>query len=113
MSKSYNNFIALRDGPEVIKKKVTQMITDPARIKLSDRGHPDVCSVFSYYKVFAGPSVVRECRDWCENAKKGCTECKQIMAGILIERLAPIHKEREKLKKVNLRKILNDGAKKA
>lgn len=113
MSKSYNNFIALRDKPDAIKKKVMQMITDPARIKLTDKGHPDVCSVFSYYKTFAAPDAQKDCRDWCENAKKGCTECKQIMAAVLAERLAPIQKEREKLKKVNIRKILDDGAKRA
>ena len=68
-------------------KKVMQMITDPARVKLANKGHPDVCSVFAYYKAFAAPEVQRDCRNWCENAKKGCTECKRIMAEILIKDL--------------------------
>ena len=89
------------------------MITDPARVKLADKGNPEVCSVFAYYKAFAAHAVQRDCRNWCENATKGCTECKQIMAAILIGRLAPIYKERERLKKVNLQKILDDGAERA
>jgi tryptophanyl-tRNA synthetase len=48
MSKSYNNFIALSDGKEEIKKKVMSMITDPKKIKLGDPGRPDICNVYSF-----------------------------------------------------------------
>ncbi|MCX5715920.1 MAG: tryptophan--tRNA ligase, partial [Candidatus Omnitrophica bacterium] len=52
MSKSFGNFIALSDPADVIRKKVAQMITDPERIKLLDKGRPNICNVFSYYNVF-------------------------------------------------------------
>ena len=38
MSKSYNNTIALSDSPDVIRKKVMSMVTDPARIRKTDQG---------------------------------------------------------------------------
>jgi tryptophanyl-tRNA synthetase len=52
MSKSYGNAIFLSDGPETIKKKVRQMVTDPERIRKTDPGHPEVCNVFEFYKIY-------------------------------------------------------------
>lgn len=40
MSKSYNNTIDISDSPEVIRKKVKLMVTDPNRIKKTDPGNP-------------------------------------------------------------------------
>ena len=45
MSKSYGNTIDLADAPDVIRKKVSEAITDPARVKKEDKGHPDICTV--------------------------------------------------------------------
>ncbi|OGC03010.1 tryptophan--tRNA ligase [candidate division WOR-1 bacterium RIFCSPLOWO2_02_FULL_46_20] len=98
MSKSYNNTIAISDAPEVIEKKVSTMITDPARVKKSDKGHPEVCSVYEFYKVFArerSALVAEECRA----ARRGCVTCKKELAEILIGYLAPIHKKRKEFEK--------------
>src|SRR3989338_2264802 len=40
MSKSYQNTINLGDAEANILKQIQSMVTDPARIKLSDPGHP-------------------------------------------------------------------------
>jgi tryptophanyl-tRNA synthetase len=96
MSKSYNNAINLSDSPDEILKKVKSMITDAKRIKLKDPGHPKECNVFSYYEVFA-PEKTKEVCQWCENAEKGCTDCKAILADILTERLKPINEKRKDL----------------
>ena len=114
MSKSYLNTINLSDNPEVITRKISTMFTDPQRIKLTDAGHPDICNVFVYYSTFV-PESKDEVRDWCVNAKSGCTECKKKLASHIIERLAPIQKKREALlkDKAGLMKILDEGAKKA
>jgi tryptophanyl-tRNA synthetase len=114
MSKSYKNTIAISDSPEVIKKKVATMITDPARVRKEDKGHPEVCAVYDFYKVFARERrdpVARECRE----AKRGCVECKKELAKVLIDYLAPIHKKRKELEKdpKKLEKILAEGAGKA
>ncbi len=113
MSKSYANFIALSDTPEAIIKKVSVMITDPERIKLRDKGHPDICNVFSYYSMFTNPDKVSKVRDWCEGALKGCTECKKGLAEILIEYLEPIRERRAKLSDYEVGDIIADGARQA
>jgi tryptophanyl-tRNA synthetase (EC 6.1.1.2) len=53
MSKSYDNYIGLGDAPELVRKKVMNMFTDPQRIKRTDPGRPEVCNLHSYYQVFA------------------------------------------------------------
>ncbi len=114
MSKSYDNTINLSDSEEVLKTKVSSMITDPQRIRLSDKGHPGVCNVFAYYSTFI-PGLKDEVYDWCTNAKAGCTECKKRFAAGLIEKLAPLHKRRQELAsdKGKIEKILEEGRKKA
>ncbi len=114
MSKSYGNYIALSDPPGEIEKKAGSMITDPERIKKNDKGHPDICNVYSYYKLF-GPSFIKEVYGYCTGAEVGCTECKKRLAGLLIGRLNGIRKKRETLlsDKKGIRRILDEGAKRA
>jgi len=114
MSKSYDNSIELSAGEGEIKKKAKKMFTDPKRIKLSDPGHPDKCNVYSYYDVFA-QGRKKEVYEWCTNAKKGCTDCKGILADYLNEFIAPIREKREILakNKDRVKDILDVGRKKA
>ncbi len=114
MSKSYDNAINLSDSAEIVSKKVKGMITDPARIKLTDPGHPEICNVYSYYKVFS-PGKTKEVHDWCVNADKGCTGCKKILAEVLNEMLAPIQEKRKDLEgdKSRIKEILKKGKVKA
>jgi len=114
MSKSYNNYIALSEEPEVIRKKVQNMFTDPLRIKLTDPGHPQNCNVHNYYAVFA-PERKKEIDELCRKAKIGCTDCKKELATILIKFLEPIQKKRKELlrNKSEIFDILSEGEKKA
>ncbi|MBI3615300.1 MAG: tryptophan--tRNA ligase [Candidatus Omnitrophica bacterium] len=83
MSKSYDNFIALSEGPDEIRKKTQKMFTDPKRIKMTDPGHPETCNVCHYWEVFVpeqAPKVWEECR----TSKRGCTQNKQELAEALI-----------------------------
>ncbi len=114
MSKSYNNYIALSDSPESIRKKVQGMFTDPQRIRVSDRGHPDKCSVFSYYAAFA-PELKDQIHQRCGQALLGCTECKKELSVLLVDLLAPIQKKRQALQgdESFLQKILSAGCHKA
>lgn len=114
MSKSYGNFIALSDEPRVIEEKTKTMFTDPERIYKTDKGHPEKCNVHAYYRVFA-PARADELTAQCKSAAHGCTECKKMLAGILIDVLKPIQERRAKLigdKKVMF-DILENGAEKA
>ena len=53
MSKSYGNAIELRDEPETVAKKIRTMPTDPARVKRSDPGNPDLCPVWQLHLVYS------------------------------------------------------------
>jgi len=114
MSKSYGNTIAISDQPETISKKVSIMVTDPARVKREDKGHPEVCTVYEYYKVFAknrADNVAVECRE----AQRGCVACKKELAEVLVGYLAPIHARRREFEQVpdKVAQILSAGAEKA
>lgn len=110
MSKSYGNAISLSDDADALRKKVTAMVTDPQRIKLADKGHPDVCGVYAYYAFFF-PEGTGEVRQWCENAGIGCTECKKRLAQRLVEKLAPYQAKRRVLENDPgaIARILADG----
>lgn len=114
MSKSYNNYIALSESPEAIRKKGQSMFTDPTRVKFNDPGHPDKCNVHNYYAVFA-PERKKEIDELCREAKIGCTDCKKELAEILIKFLEPIQEKRNGLlkKKGYISDILEEGRKKA
>ena len=115
MSKSYANAVNLSDTETVIRKKVLSMITDPARIKTTDPGHPEICNVYSYYQIFSDKKTVKDVYDWCSGARKGCTDCKSSFADILIAKLAPMQKRRREIEKdpAVVRKVLEEGYKKA
>ena len=96
MSKSYGNTIPLAATSEEIRKQVMTMITDEARIKKSDPGHPDICNVFSYYKHFQ-PDAVATVQEECTGAKRGCVDCKRQLAAVLDKLLGPIREKRAEL----------------
>lgn len=114
MSKSYGNNIALSEEPSSIRKKISNMFTDPLRVKRSDAGHPEKCNVHSYYAVFA-PERKKEIDSLCRKAEIGCTDCKKELAEILIKFLEPIQEKRRELSadKKRITGILEQGREKA
>jgi len=114
MSKSYGNTIALSDSPDTIRKKVSSMITDPARIRKDDPGHPEVCTVFSFHKVF-NENEVPEIEQHCRGGKIGCVQCKKNLADKMVEHLEPIYEKRQKIVENPsiVKEILADGNEKA
>ena len=114
MSKSYGNGIYLADSKDEVVKKVKTMVTDPARKLRSDKGHPEVCPVYFYHKLFNKDQVETVAHE-CRNAARGCVDCKMEMAQKLNEFMDPIRERRElwMKKKTEIRKILDRGAKRA
>lgn len=114
MSKSYNNDISLGATREEIWDKVQMMVTDPARIKKTDPGHPEVCIVHSYHNIYSALAI-EELRDDCRQGKMGCVACKKRLCKILDEQIAPLREKRAyyEQKPELLREILAEGAKKA
>ena len=67
MSKSIGNAIFLADDRETIYTKVKMAVTDPNRIKLTDKGNPSVCVVNEYHKLFNSKEYDNIC-SMCKNA---------------------------------------------
>jgi tryptophanyl-tRNA synthetase len=114
MSKSYQNSIELRDSSEELKNKVHLMITDPQRVRRNDPGNPDVCTVFTYHKIYT-PDRLEEIAGGCRSAGIGCRDCKNILRERLDAMLEPIRQRRVELerKPEYIREILAEGEKKA
>jgi len=115
MSKSYGNTIYLSDPPEVVSRKVADMMTDPARKRRTDKGNPDVCPVFDHHKVFSSEDVIDRVNRECRTAEIGCVDCKKLMAEHVNKFLAPILKRRKSYEEDPKRvlSVLEEGTKKA
>ena len=94
MSKSYQNAIYLSDSPDDVLKKVSQMITDPARKRKQDPGNPEICNVYEFHKLYSPAETVAQIDAECRSAEIGCVACKKIMAGHLVNYLEPIREKR-------------------
>jgi tryptophanyl-tRNA synthetase len=86
MSKSYGNAILLREDPASVAKKIRTMQTDPARVRRTDKGNPELCPVWPLHKIYSDVAT----REWvvkgCTTAGIGCLECKQpVIDGIVAE----------------------------
>jgi tryptophanyl-tRNA synthetase len=90
MSKSYGNAIELRDEPETVARKIRTMPTDPARVKRSDPGNPDVCPVWQLHMVYSDQQRKDWVRQGCTTAGIGCLECKQPVIDAVQAELAPM-----------------------
>ena len=115
MSKSLNNHIELAATPEETIKRVREMVTDPARMKRTDPGNPDICNVYSMHKIFSSGDEVEMVNVECRRAGIGCVDCKMIFAKNLNQHLEPFRAKRAELasKPDYVSDVLTDGAKRA
>jgi len=117
MGKSYDNYIALSDSPDSIKKKVMSMFTDPTKVYMGDTGHPEKCNVFVYQKIFGNKlkENIEKIENECKQGKLGCTKCKTKLTDILINYLAPFREKRKQIEnnKTQVQKILALGRERA
>ena len=115
MSKSLNNHIELASTPEETTARVREMVTDPARIKRTDPGNPDVCNVYTMHKIFSPQAEVEMVNVECRRAGIGCVDCKKLLAKNLNQHLEPFRAKRAKFasKSDYVQDVLNDGAQRA
>jgi len=115
MSKSYGNAIYLSDGPDAIREKVKNMLSDSKRAKKTDPGHPDECFVHYYLRIFGDAKLIQDTDDWCLKGEKGCFDTKGILADLLIEKMRPIHEKRKTLAidSKEIERIIRKGQEKA
>jgi tryptophanyl-tRNA synthetase len=96
MSKSYGNTIMLADPEPVVRQKLKTMVTDPARVRRSDPGNPDVCPVGDLHKIFSSKETMAKVNEGCRSAGLGCIECKSWAADSLLRLLSPMQERRRK-----------------
>lgn len=90
MSKSMGNTIGLLETPEAIWAKLRPAVTDPARIRKTDPGTPEVCNIYHLHKGFSPPSTVEHVATQCRSAGWGCIDCKKVLAESMETELVPI-----------------------
>ena len=96
MSKSYGNTIMLTDPEPLVRQKLKTMVTDPARVRRTDPGNPDVCPVGDLHKIFSDKDTNAKVDVGCRSAGIGCIECKSWAADSLVEILNPMQQRRRK-----------------
>lgn len=96
MSKSYGNTVLLTDPETVVRQKLKTMVTDPARVRRSDPGNPDVCPVGDLHKIFSSKETMAKVNEGCRSAGIGCIECKGWAADSLVTLLNPMQERRKK-----------------
>jgi tryptophanyl-tRNA synthetase len=115
MSKSYGNTINLSDPEPVVRQKLKTMVTDPARVRRTDPGNPDLCPVFDFHKIFSPHPVIDRVNRECRTAEIGCIDCKKLAADAMVDRLQPMWHARTDLVRSpeRIEKILSQGAERA
>jgi len=115
MSKSYGNTIGLREDPDEVAKKLKQMTTDPARVRRTDPGNPDICPVFDLHKIYSSEETRTWAANGCRTAGIGCLECKKPLIEKVVEEISGIRKRAQEFEENPelVRNIVAEGAEKA
>jgi len=90
MSKSMGNTVGLLEPPDSIWEKLRPAVTDPARVRRTDPGTPEVCNIYHLHRAFSPPDVVANVETQCRTAGWGCIECKKVLFEHVNKELAPI-----------------------
>jgi tryptophanyl-tRNA synthetase len=93
MSKSYNNAIELGEDPESARKRIMVAVTDPARVRRTDPGHPEVCAIYYLHRAYSPPETIARVETECRTAGIGCVDCKKLLLTSLLPSLEQ-HRER-------------------
>ncbi len=109
MSKSLGNCIYLADSADEVKKKIMGMYTDPLHIQVSDPGHVEGNTVFTYLDAFSKPehferylpdyANLDELKAHYERGGLGDVKIKKFLNNVLQEELEPIRKRRAEYEK--------------
>ncbi|MCC6245234.1 MAG: tryptophan--tRNA ligase [Gemmatimonadaceae bacterium] len=97
MSKSLGNTVGLLETDDEIWAKLRPAMTDPARVRKTDPGHPDVCNIFQLHKAFSDEATQTQVVEQCTTAGWGCMDCKKVLHANMITELVPIRRRAEQL----------------
>ncbi|MGM9674102.1 MAG: tryptophan--tRNA ligase [Bacteroidaceae bacterium] len=109
MSKSLGNCIYLSDSADEVNRKVKTMFTDPTHLQVSDPGHLEGNTVFTYLDAFCSDEQVarhtgtyatlQEMKDHYTRGGLGDMKCKRLLMEVLQETLEPIRTRRAEYEK--------------
>lgn len=109
MSKSLGNCIYLSDSEADVKKKIMSMYTDPEHLLVSDPGHLEGNTVFTYLDAFCKPehferylpdyANLDELKAHYTRGGLGDVKVKKFLNNIIQEELEPIRKRRKEYDK--------------
>ena len=114
-SKGPSSTIGVLEGMDSIWAKLRPAPTDPARVRRTDPGNPDICLVFDYHKLFSDLDTIQMVDTECRVAGIGCIDCKKALLPGIERTLAPIQARAAELKQEpdQVYDALNDGANQA
>ena len=125
MSKSRGTCIYLADTEEEVSKKIMSMYTDPLHIQVSDPGHVEGNTVFTYLDAFSKPehfaeylpeyANLDELKEHYKRGGLGDVKIKKFLNRVIQEELAPIRARRAEYEKdiPAVYDILRQGTEKA
>ena len=116
MSKSFNNAVYLDDPLEVAwDQKIRPMVTDPARVRRTDPGNPEICPVFDLHRAYSTEEEQQWAAEGCRTAGIGCIDCKKTVFARIREFLEPFQERRRYWDEHEdeLHDILQEGARRA
>lgn len=105
MSKSLGNGIYLSDDEKTVKTKIMSMYTDPSHINITDPGHVEGNTVFTYLDAFSKQEDfaeflpeyqnLEEMKEHYERGGLGDVKCKKFLLKVMENMLSPIREERK------------------
>ena len=125
MSKSLGNCIYLSDDAETVRKKIMSLYTDPTHIQVSDPGHIEGNTVFTYLDAFSKPehfaeflpeyANLDELKDHYRRGGLGDVKIKKFLNRVMETFLGPIRTRRAEweARKEDVYDILQEGTKRA
>jgi tryptophanyl-tRNA synthetase len=115
MSKSKGNEVGLFETADETMQKLRAAKTDPARLRKSDKGTPEVCNMFAWHGFFSPAAQREEIAAGCRSAQLGCVDCKKMLAANMEAVKGPIRERAAALRgdPARLDDILAAGAAKA
>ena len=106
MSKSLGNGIYLSDDEKTVKTKIMSMYTDPSHINITDPGHVEGNTVFTYLDAFSKQEDFAEFLPEYQNLEEmkehykrgglGDVKCKKFLLTVMENMLSPIREERKR-----------------
>lgn len=112
MSKSMGNTVGMLEEPPAIWEKLRPAVTDPARVRRTDPGTPEVCNIYHLHKAFSPPDVVSHVETQCRTAGWGCIECKKVLFEHMNAELTPIRARAAEIRAhpERVEQVVGDGA---